>query len=203
MTWESGYRNVQIWFRERLVATIANPSSLKKGIKIKDEELNEIELSFSERPMTIDVVIDGYHCPTNRSHPLKTFKLVNKSFWVIFILAVLGTLINLGQLKFSTVENQIQFGIDLVFTTSYLIAAISTAQGKVWFYFLGLSVFTVSSLLYIFTIYLISAMGIGVAIGILIRIGVLIYLLRFLKTAISTNKHKYYEISVDENLLDS
>ena len=37
LTWETGYRNVQIWFRKRLVSTISSPAALKKGVKIRDE----------------------------------------------------------------------------------------------------------------------------------------------------------------------
>ena len=130
LTWETGYRNVQIWFRERLVATIANPATIKKGFKITDEELNVIELTFSEKPMAIDVVIDGFHSPINFSYPSKVLKLSARTFWYIFGFAVLGTLINAGVSRLLMPANQIQFLFDVAFTVTYLIAAINTGKSK-------------------------------------------------------------------------
>ena len=203
LTWETGYRNVQIWFRERLVATIENPASIKKGVKIIDEELNDIELTFSEKPMAIDVVIDGFHSPVNFSHPSKVLKLSARTFWYIFGLAVLGTLINAGTSRLMMPANQIQFLFDVVFTVAYLIAAINTGKSKSWGYFLGMSVFTFSTIIYIAAIVLLGGLSFVTFISILLRISFVIYLILYIRIAINARKHEKYATAVNVDLLDN
>ena len=203
LTWESGYRNVQIWFRERLVATIENPASIKKGVKITDEELNVIELTFSQKPMAIDVVIDGFHSPVNFSHPSKVLKLSARTFWYIFGLAVIGTLINAGTSRLMMPANQIQFLFDVVFTVAYLIAAINTGKSKSWGYFLGISVFTFSTITYIAAIILLGGLSFVTFISILLRISFVIYLMLYIRIAINARKHEKYATAVNVDLLDN
>ncbi len=203
LTWETGYRNVQIWFRERLVATIENPASIKKGVKITDEELNVIELTFSEKPMAIDVVIDGFHSPVNFSHPSKVLKLSARTLWYIFGLAVIGTLINAGTSRLMMPANQIQFLFDVVFTVAYLIAAINTGKSKTWGYFLGMSVFTFSTIIYIAAIVLLGGLSFVTFISILLRISFVIYLMLYIRIAINARKHEKYATAVNVDLLDN
>jgi len=203
LTWETGYRNVQIWFRERLVVTIENPASIKKGVKITDEELNVIELTFSEKPMAIDVVIDGFHSPVNFSHPSKVLKLSARTFWYIFGLAVLGTLINAGTSRLMMPANQIQFLFDVVFTVAYLIAAINTGKSKTWGYFLGMSVFTFSTIIYIAAIVLLGGLSFVTFISILLRISFVIYLMLYIRIAINARKHEKYATAINVDLLDN
>lgn len=203
LTWETGYRNVQIWFRERLVATIENPASIKKGVKITDAELNVIELTFSEKPMAIDVVIDGFHSPVNFSHPSKVLKLSARTLWYIFGLAVIGTLINAGTSRLMTPANQIQFLFDVVFTVAYLIAAINTGKSKTWGYFLGMSVFTFSTIIYIAAIVLLGGLSFVTFISILLRISFVIYLMLYIRKAINARKHEKYATAINVDLLDN
>jgi hypothetical protein len=203
LTWETGYRNVQIWFRDRLVATIENPASIKKGVKITDEELNVIELTFSEKPMAIDVVIDGFHSPVNFSHPSKVLKLSARTLWYIFGLAVIGTLINAGTSRLMMPANQIQFLFDVVFTVAYLIAAINTGKSKTWGYFLGMSVFTFSTIIYIAAIVLLGGLSVVTFISILLRISFVIYLMLYIRIAINARKHEKYATAVNADLLDN
>ena len=203
LTWETGYRNVQIWFRKRLVSTISSPAALKKGVKIRDEELNLIELKFSERPMTIDVVIDGFHSPINRSYPTKVLKSISRSFWYIFGFAVLGTLINAGVSKLIMPANQIQFLIDIAFTVSYLIEAINCGKSKPWAYFLGMGIFTFSTLIYTAAIFLLGGLSFVIFISILIRFAITIYLLLYVRVALNAQKHEKYATAINVDLLDN
>lgn len=203
LTWETGYRNVQIWFRERLVTTIANPAAIKKGYKITDEELNVIELTFSEKPMAIDVVIDGFHSPINFSYPSKVLKLSARTFWYIFSFAVIGTLVNAVVSRLMMPASQIQFLIDIAFTVVYLIAAINVGKSKSWAYFLGMGVFAFSTIVYSSAIILLDGLNFLTFISILLRIAFLIYLMLYIRIAIQAQKHEKYATAINVDLLDN
>ena len=85
--WTRGYRNVEIYYQDKLICTHEGAAQLKKGVKYQTEELGQIELKLSAKPITLDVIIDGYHCVNNVSHPAKQLKGASTFFWIIAVFA--------------------------------------------------------------------------------------------------------------------
>lgn len=58
LTWDSGYKNVELIHNDRIVQQWDNPNGFIKGVKINDEQLGKIKLSFtSTRPLQFELTI--------------------------------------------------------------------------------------------------------------------------------------------------
>jgi hypothetical protein len=151
LTWEQGYKNIQVMHKDKVLTSVAHPSQLKKGFKFYDETLKEIELIFSENPITIDVIVDGFHSQINHSHPKNDFKKVSKIFWIISTFNV----IILSFLFFNSLKNPaittFMIGASAVSTLVYISSAIYSGKAKVWAFYGGTAFFSL-----IFTHFLVS-----------------------------------------------
>ena len=200
--WNRGYKNLTLSYKDRIIGTVAGPSQVKKGCVLHDSELNTVELRFSERPMLLDVIIDGYHSFGNQSHPVKELKKMAAIFWIIAIFAVIASLLEGITISPDRPLATIVTFFNLLVTASYFIAAVLVGKGKPSGYIMGFCVFALMYLLFV------VAAGIGggnfsVITAFIIRslvLGVLIY---NLKTAIAARKHARYAVPQHEELLDT
>ena len=177
--WEIGYRNVQIYHKERLVHTIPSPDSLMEGILIEDEELGKISVIFTiERPRKLEIKV-------NR----KKYKTVNKIklgydfggliavFTSLAVFAVMGTALLLGFTGFN-LENPtvlVVFIFDLVLIATYGSTAYLFKKKKAWAYFIGGGLFLATTLFStVFPSFVLSR--IGNMIILVFRYGILIYI---------------------------
>jgi hypothetical protein len=143
LTWEQGYKNIQVMHKDKVLTSVAHPSQLKKGFKFYDETLKEIELRFSENPMTINVIVDGFHSQINPSHPKNDFKKVSRIFWI----TATFNIIILGLLIFNSLKNEaittFMIGASAVSTLVYIASAIFSSKAKVWAFYGGTAFFSV------------------------------------------------------------
>ncbi len=197
--WDRGYKNIQLFYKDRLIETIKNASQLKKGLTIQDQELHTIELKFSESPMAIDVIFDGIHCASNVSHPFKEMKKFSPIFWMIAIFGLLASAFELAvNLDFSLAFNIVMI-IDTPIVLAYFISAIFISKVKPWAFWLGFVTYTIAILISFFEIVL-SLNSFIFAINIIIRLTFLIFMFRMMKTVLNVSKHKKYINYTGEDL---
>lgn len=197
--WDRGYKNIQLFYKDRLIETIKNASQLKKGLTIQDQELHTIELKFSESPMAIDVIFDGIHCASNVSHPFKEMKKFSPIFWMIAIFGLLASAFELAvNLDFSLAFKIVMI-IDTPIVLAYFISAIFISKVKPWAFWLGFATYTIAILISFFEIVL-SLNGFIFTINIIIRLTFLIFIIRMMKTVLNVTKHKNYMSFSGEHL---
>lgn len=198
--WERGYKYVELFYKDRLIGSVSGAGKIKKGITLKDDVLNTIELRLSEKPVMLDLIIDGYHSPVNQSHPRKEIKGTSTFFWIISVLSLVVGLVEVGSLTGSPgIIQGIVLAVNLTFVAIYIVAAIFVSKGQVWAYYMGFILFCLLFLLNLpFTNF--SLFGIIFFLMRAAALGVLIY---NLKTVISVQKHAKYGRYTNEELLDS
>lgn len=197
--WDRGYKNIQLFYKDRLIETIKNASQLKKGLTIQDQELHTIELKFSESPMAIDVIFDGIHCASNVSHPFKEMKKFSPIFWMIAIFGLLASGFELAvNLDFSLAFNIVMI-IDTPIVLAYFISAIFISKVKPWAFWLGFVTYTIVFLISILG-FILSLNSFLFVINIIIRLTFLIFMIRMIKTVLNVSKHKKYINYTGEDL---
>lgn len=195
VTWSQGYKNIQLFFRDRLVKEIPNASQIKKGLKFRDEELNNVELNFSESPMSINVIIDGIHSPVNASHPFKEMGKFSGIFWLVAVFGIIVSAIEIFAYKSILPVFLILLVFDTVIVASYIISAIYVKKSKPWAFWLGFITFTAMFLL-VFLSIVISFNGIAFWVNLICRGIIFIFMLRMIKTVIQVSKHKKF-VTID------
>lgn len=191
LTWDQGYKNIQLFFRDRLVKLIPNASQVKKGIKFRDEELNIVELNFSESPMSINVIIDGIHSSINASHPIKEMKKFGGIFWLVAIFGIVVSAIEISVYRFNLPIMMIVAVFDSVIVVAYILSAIYVSKSKPWAFWLGFITFIAMFLLF-FMSSVISFNGIGFWVNLITRGIIFVFMLRMINTVIQVSKHKKY-----------
>lgn len=200
--WTRGYRNVEIYYQDKLICTHTGVNALKKGVNYQTEELGEIGLKLSVKPITLDLVIDGYHCLNNVSHPAKQLKGASTFFWIIAVFAILATFIEGMQVSNVLTLGVIVTVINLLTIAAYIIAAIFTNRSKPWAFYLGFSVFSFWTLLSLLTLITGNLLFVLVFI---FRLVILYFLISNIKHAVNTTKHNKFgqPIVANEDLLDA
>ncbi len=201
VTWERGYSNVKLYFRGKLLHSIDTAIEIKQGVSIESEELGNVHISFNDQPIFIQIRVNGVLCPVNREQANKELEGAASIFWVLFVLAVIGTLIEGFQLGFGNSIGQITTVINILFTSVYAIAAIYSKKGQPWAYYMGFFVFLGMTVL---------VGGLNILVGnlfIIIQLvirGIILYaLFGYFKNARDLSRLINKEASSQNDLLDS
>lgn len=204
LTWNQGYKNIQLFFRDRLVKEIPNASQIKKGLKFKDEELNTVELNFSESPMSINVIIDGIHSSVNASHPVKEMKKFSAIFWMVAVFGIFASVLEISLYQSDVTLFFTILIFDCAIVAAYIISAIYVSKSKPWAFWLGFSTFAAMFLLALFAT-VISFNGISLWINLIIRSIIFVFMLRMIKTVVQVSKHKNYSTidTLNTDLIDN
>lgn len=196
VSWETGYRNIQVFHEGRLVHTINQPGVLVDGIKIVDEKLGKLKFVFStERPRKLEIKVNN-----------RKFKTVNKLdmgyeygglvaiFTTLAIFAAIETMIfgGLYDFDFAYLEFTGLFIINAAIVALYIVTSILLSKKKPWAYFIGGSMFLLTTLISTLGFSLIFVSFINIVLLVL-RYGILIYI--FLQ-----GKHILKELKKSKNL---
>lgn len=200
--WTRGYKQVDVYYNEELIGSVQSTAKLLKGISLPSD-LGTITLKLSEKPVTLDVIVDGYHSRVNVSHPVKELKRTNTYFWVIAVFAFVAGSIEVGVFDgWSEVQGMVLF-VNLFIFGLYILSAVFTGKGKPWAFYLGFFVFSFCTLVSLLALLGGIVWGFILYIFMVIRIGGLVILILNLKTANAAAKHLKYQDPVMEDLLDS
>lgn len=195
--WTRGYQQVELYFQDRLIGQIEGAIKLKKGITLDTDE-GTIFLKLSEKPITIDIVINGYHSSKNISHPSKQLKKSATFFWLIFSFALIGSLLEGMQLSIGPMLG-IVLTINIILLIGYLIAAIFVGQSKPWAFYLGFSIYCLTTL---FALLALPMGNIMTFLAFLVRAALLYFLITNIKYAASTYRHNLLDQKNKNDLLD-
>jgi len=200
--WTRGYRNVEIYYQDKLICTHEGAAQLKNGAKYQTKELGQIELKLSAKPITLDVIVDGYHCVNNASHPAKQLKGANTYFWIVAVFASIGSFVEGIQISNVLTIGMIVTIINLLTITAYILAAVFTNKSKPWAFYLGFSVFCFWTLL---TILMLPTLGFIFIVAFVFRLLILYLLITNIKHAVNTSRHnKFSQPAITgDDILDS
>ena len=201
--WTRGFKEVELYFNKHLLGTIQGGSKLKKGVVLWGTVLGDIQLKLSEKPITLDVIVNGFHSPVNVSHPVKELKKSSSFFWIISAMSFIAGAIEIGMVSQLGFLLGIVLIINTVIFITYILAAVFVSKGKPWAFFLGTAVFGLFTLLNLWFILGGFVQGFLTYTFEVFRLAVFGILLYNLKTAISVRKHNAYLKSWNSDLLDS
>ncbi|MGV3611357.1 MAG: hypothetical protein ACO1N0_10435 [Fluviicola sp.] len=200
--WIRGYKEVDVYYKDKLVGSVSGSAKLVKGFSFTSD-LGLITLRLSKEPVTLDVIIDGYHSPVNVSHPVKELKSLSTYFYIIiafaFIAGSMEVAISRGWNELLLITSSINFIVLMLYLTSVLYVR----QGKPWAFYLGFGVFNFCALLSLMVLLSGFIWGWLFWFFMLMRIGGEVLLVINLKTAISATKHLKYKQPEFDELLDS
>lgn len=204
LTWDQGYKNIQLFFRNRLVKEIPNASQIKKGLKFRDEELNNIELNFSESPMSINVIIDGIHSSVNASHPVKEMKKFGAIFWMVAIFGIIISALEISLYQSDLILLVRILIFDSVIVASYILSAIYVSKSKPWAFWLGFATFTAMTLLFLLAT-VVTFNGLSFWVNLITRGIIFIFMLRMINTVVQVSKHQKYSTidTMNTDLIDN
>lgn len=190
--WTRGYKEVEVYYQNELIGHADGVGRLKKGVRLVHPKLGNIDLHLSEKPVVLNVVIDGYHSPVNSNHPVKELIGLSPFFWMLLAFSFIAGTLEIGvfsdYMPFLIIVAPVNIGIMLI----YLIAVLGIRKGKPWAYFLAVGVFA------FFTVVSLLVLLKGIMWGVLpylfeiIRIGALGVFLYNLKTVLAARRHLRY-----------
>lgn len=200
--WTRGYKAVDVYYKDELIGSVQGSAKLKAGTKISTV-LGTIDLKLSEKPVMLNVIIDGYHSPVNVSHPVKELKKIATLIWLLAVFSFIAGAFEIGVFNGAGALQGVIILINALILITYIVSAVFISRGKPWAYYLGFSVFTfftlttllilLGGLMWGYLLYIFQAFRIA-------ALGVLIF---NLKTANAARKHQRYGSFNDAELLDS
>ena len=88
--WDKGFKSVQLFFRNRLIQEINDIEKIKEGFVFDDPELNKVKLSFTKRPQTLNVAVEGFDSISNLNHPFRDYSGSTRVMWGLSTIALIG-----------------------------------------------------------------------------------------------------------------
>lgn len=198
--WTRGYKQVELYFKDKLIAAIDGGTKLKKGIKVQTEPLGMIELKLSETPIMLNLIIDGFHSPVNTMHPEKMFKKSAMFFWLLVTGVVLLIFIDGASINFKNGSVSIDGIINFIYLGIYITSAILVSKGKVWGFYMGFGAFALSSLLALLMAFFLGFMAV---LALVLRAIIMYFIVTNFKNANGALKHRQYRSNTSVDLLDS
>ncbi len=191
--WERGYGRLHLYFRDRLVAEVNSAAKLRNGVKFTDPELNTVELLLTGKPMSLNLIVDGFHSSSNRIHPYREIRESERLLWVVVFFAF----ITLFLPEFGSAD----FWLNAVSLVVYLLPIFLLPKLQFWSYFVALGWFSLFTL-FAALLTLANWFNIVLVIVLFARIIILILMIRFAKDASSALRHKRYLKMNSYDLLD-
>lgn len=204
--WTRGYKQVEVYYQNELVGHADGAGRLKKGVRLVHPKLGNIDLRLSEKPMLLNVIIDGYHSPVNSTYPVKELIGLSAFFWMLLAFSFIAGALEIGLFLNIPPILVIVLPINVTLWVIYLITALGVRKGKPWAYILGVSVFGIFSVLSLLAVVNGMIGGMLTYIFLIIRFGALGVFIYNFKTVGAAIKHLKYGTLLSrqsEDLLDT
>lgn len=197
--WTRGYRQVDVYHNDQLIGSVQGAGKLQEGTSFLSD-LGSIRLKLSEKPVTLDVIVDGYHSPVNVSHPFKELKKSAVFFWMITAFAIVGALLDGMSIGIGGF-GQIIISYNLILIGLYITSSICVSKGMAWAFYMGFCLYCLITFLSLLALPISGIFGI---VGFLIRILMVVFLSINMKHANQTLKHKKFNTAgINSDLLDN
>lgn len=204
LEWERGYKNTFLYFKDRLICKVDSITKLKEGFRVDDEELGLIELRFSEKPISVDIIVNGLHCENNASHPRKKIKSISSYFYMLGAFAILGTI--LAYAVTPSIEAIVFLAIvDLPFIVLYFICAVFASKGKIWPVYTGFIVFCFFTLISVLNLVIPGSFFSNSALifSLIFRVTLIVLMVPYIKMAVEIPKYRKYQLIHDGSVIDN
>ncbi len=207
LSWTKGYRSVNAEYQGEMLFENKSFAQLQKGIVVQHPYLGKIEVKFSKQKLILNVIVNGFHSPINKDHPIHKIKSYSTYFWIVFG----GTcLIFLSDLVVATSSpNLLVILIGPVFTLlalfTYFFSAYQLRKAKASFFWIGFSMFTFRTLFIVALTFagVLTFDPISIMINFLVKGGFLLAFILAIPTILSYQKHeKYIFQENDDTILD-
>ncbi len=183
LTWETGYRNLKVYYKGKQIYQIDAPQELLKGVLVDTEELKNISIQLkNEKPMVIKLKVGkNEYKPENKIEGRGEINGLIYMFWVLFVLGSIGAVTEIKNLSplIDNVTRTIVIIIDIGMVLSYAFTAVMLTREKAWSYFVGTTVYILIFLLIIIGSSSGGEIGVSFIIVVFIRLAVTVYLLKF------------------------
>ncbi len=205
LTWESGYKNLKVYYEGEVIHTETSPGRFMKGVTFEHPVLQSVQLKFSsESPIVMQVKANGVkYFPENNIQKMKENTLGGLAhlFTILAFLSVIGAFI--VQLTFgfnlNIPEALIQLVFDIVVVAIYITSAVLLYKNKPWAYFLGSITFVCMTLLTLLAVW-VSGFGLANLINMVIRVAIIVYIVRHFNDVMALMRTKETE---NPDLLDN
>lgn len=202
--WTRGYKDVEVYYKEKLLGKLENAARLKRGVFVESPDLGKVELKLSEKPMTIQVIVDGYHASNNLHHPVKSLKSSSTYFTILAVFSMLGSSFEAYRYSSYPQLATLISSINAVPFVIYVISAIFTKKGKPWAFLLGFITFSFFTLITLLMMINFRDFHIVVILPFIIRLVFQYFLITNLKHAIAVIKHNKFGVRPEsQEILDS
>jgi hypothetical protein len=127
VSWERGYRSVQIHYRNELIGEVIGIRKLIQGEKFEHSTAGTIEIKLKEDPYFIQLIVDGFHSPDNLHYPISDLPKIRGYFTPSLLINGLGTFINILLYFNDSIISQENY----IFMFFYIIPIVLTIAGNV------------------------------------------------------------------------
>jgi len=192
ITWDTGYTNLKVYYKGKMIKHLATPQELLKGILFDSDELKNISIQLTkEKTMVVKVSVDEKeYLPENKIVGRGELGGLIAIFWFLFAFGVLGAIFEFKSVSssFDNVSLTILIIIDIVILLSYGLTASLLKKEYAWSYFIGGSMYVLTTFFVVYN----SIQGqqsMGIVIGLIIRGVILLYVLKFFPVILGMMKN--------------
>ncbi|MFT6983409.1 MAG: hypothetical protein ACJAUD_002181 [Crocinitomicaceae bacterium] len=204
--WSKAYKSTEIWYRGRLLKSIHGIKALKQKVIFKDDEVGKVEVFLVENPFTINIIVDDIHSFENAKYPLKTIKNIGN--WIIpavivHLLTVFTMVHDIYYTQFYVVGSKDELMYHAFFLICHLFSFVLIRLNNPMYYLISLIAYYFNALVILYFL-LIQKNGDFTTTWTMAGIYFIYCLLLLipLKKLIIYRKHKLFDFTVDENVLD-
>ncbi len=178
VTWETGYRNLNVYRNGEVVATANGVQELFNGVSVNTPEIGTLRLGLTkDKPIRLLVEIDGerYSAAKETTEDAEVLNRISYIFWALFILGGIGFVILLSQVMplISIPTVLVAVILDGLIVLSYGATALLVKRLS-WLYYVGTGIYLLTSILT--ALAYVAGTQSGNIIAFLIRIAILVYL---------------------------
>jgi hypothetical protein len=149
--WTKGYRMISLSIHDRTIINFENGLKYTdKDLVVQDKELGEVRIRFTQKPIQMDITVDGLHCTINKNHPQKRFKKNAIFFWVCAGFISIPIIFTLLSMVLSMAIDSSRFKTLLIlsiFAATYGTIAKLIEKGKTWAFYAGIALVVINCIL--------------------------------------------------------
>ena len=207
ITWEEELTHINVYHGNKLIQSFEDTKEFRGGIEFHEENIGTISLKLTPMPpYGFIVMVNGTRLFSEEGKPKEEpFQRISGVFLFLFIMSIIGFGFVLVETKFNF-SNRIylaSYGIEALITATYAVCASAIKKSKVWGFYVGISLYSLTTSIYFFNVFLIGqSFGIFTALIMGTRIAILLFIISFFKKAQKVQRdHKIQ--SSNNDLLDN
>lgn len=192
--WKSGLKHFEIKYQNQVIKEFSHSEQIQKGYEVFVPNLGNLKVKMHKEPFGFEVKI-GHQFLTNSRIPAEAkLKPVANIFYFVGIMSFLPLLIYIIYIATQIsllnipIEMALNMGIWLLISLIYFAAGHLLKKGYLWAYFMGLTVFTLISLIYL-TYFFMDA-NIFIFFLLVLRLFFFVVMITHIKSMLDLHRHR-------------